>query len=386
MEPNTIMYPMLPNSPADLVPLPTCEGPKLQPFDFGGEEQEIEFIDRLDWRDALEEDCFTMVFVVKIRGEIYALKVFRFLDENWLYQYVPEEVIPAAVQYDYFDFFNRECRAYGRLKEANREDLAAKCHGYILLTEKMEQRLLAFADLPANSGNEEYYIEFWGRGEGPEYLARKESANFLPVRAILKDLLPGSCGITIPEAPRIFRDIVELQRLGILLADVAERQWVAGQLIDFDRSITTPHVLLTPKMFGYDLTPYLRSKMQCSPEELVMALARRDFEEFDEMAERWSTSYEARREGREGEVTFRCLPDRRRLGRLRPNSVRLYTYVDPREYDWKTHQSGKGRAVKTTRACRGQRKRVPKALIRVPQQVPKLDRNGSPVIWQLVKR
>lgn len=37
------MYPDWPRSDADLVPLPRCDGPKLEPFDFGGA-QAIEFL------------------------------------------------------------------------------------------------------------------------------------------------------------------------------------------------------------------------------------------------------------------------------------------------------------------------------------------------------
>lgn len=76
MKPSAMVFPVLPSSQADLVPLPTCEGPKLQPFDFGEEEQEIEFVDRLDGRD-LSDMSPTMVYLVKIRGETYALKVVR---------------------------------------------------------------------------------------------------------------------------------------------------------------------------------------------------------------------------------------------------------------------------------------------------------------------
>lgn len=297
--------------------------------------------------------------------------LFTFRDNRKVCDYIPPEVIPTAVQLNYFDYFNNECRAYGRLKEANREDLAAKCHGYILLTEKMEQRILDFERAPVNRGTEEEPFYFWGNSRYD--WARKLGTDFLPIRAIVKDFVPGEYGFTIPEAPRIFYDIVELQRLGILVNDVQEGQWVSGQLIDLDRAITSPHVLLTPEMFSYDLTACVSKWMHLSPEELVVAIARKDFEEFDRMAREWHMDIDDRKD--KGEITFRCLPDGERLKRLRPNSVRLYTYIDPRDYDWRTHQFGKGRAVKTTQAHRGQRKRVPKALIRVPKRFCKGSEN-----------
>lgn len=40
------MYPDWPESADDLVPLPTCDGPKLKPFDFQGP-QKIEFLEYL---------------------------------------------------------------------------------------------------------------------------------------------------------------------------------------------------------------------------------------------------------------------------------------------------------------------------------------------------
>lgn len=62
------MYPVLPDSPADLVPLPLCDGPKLKPFDFQGPQQ-IEFL------EFLGEGLHSYVFKVKIMGTIYALKL-----------------------------------------------------------------------------------------------------------------------------------------------------------------------------------------------------------------------------------------------------------------------------------------------------------------------
>lgn len=282
--------------------------------------------------------------------------------------YIPPEVIPTVVQLNYFDYFNNECRAYGRLKEANREDLTAKCHGYILLTEKTEQRILDFERARVYLPHPEFEKYFWGNSRYD--WARKLGVDFLPVRAIVKDFVPGEIGITIPQAPRVFHDMIEMQRLGILVNDVSEGQWVSGQLVDLDRSITSPHVLLTPETFGYDLTACVSKWMGLSPEELVMAIARKDFEEFDQMVREWHLLTHDRMDVGE-KITFRSLPEGERLKRLRPNSVRMYTYIDPRDYDWRTHQFGKGRAVKTTRADRGQRKRVPKALIRVPKRFDK---------------
>lgn len=62
------MYPDWPKSDADMVPLPECPGPKLQPFDFQGP-QKIEFL------EILGEGSHAIVAKVRILGHIYALKM-----------------------------------------------------------------------------------------------------------------------------------------------------------------------------------------------------------------------------------------------------------------------------------------------------------------------
>ena len=62
------MYPERPTSAADLVPLPLCDGPKLEAFDFQGQ-QKIEFLEYLGY------GSHSYVFKVKILGQIYALKL-----------------------------------------------------------------------------------------------------------------------------------------------------------------------------------------------------------------------------------------------------------------------------------------------------------------------
>lgn len=62
------MYPDWPESDADLVPLPECPGPKLQPFNFQGQ-QKMEFL------GLLGEGSHAVVVKARILGQIYALKV-----------------------------------------------------------------------------------------------------------------------------------------------------------------------------------------------------------------------------------------------------------------------------------------------------------------------
>ena len=62
------MYPDWPKSSSDLVPLPLCEGPKLEPFDFQGP-QKIDFLQHIG------EGSHSHVFKVEILGQVYALKL-----------------------------------------------------------------------------------------------------------------------------------------------------------------------------------------------------------------------------------------------------------------------------------------------------------------------
>lgn len=64
------MYPDHPDSPSDLVPLPRCDGPKLESFDFKGP-QSIQFLEYLG------RGLHSHVIKVKIRGKLYALKLVR---------------------------------------------------------------------------------------------------------------------------------------------------------------------------------------------------------------------------------------------------------------------------------------------------------------------
>jgi hypothetical protein len=60
------MYPDWPDSAADLIPLPRCDGPKLKPFAFQCP-QKMEFLDYLG------EGSHAHVFKIKIQGQTYAL-------------------------------------------------------------------------------------------------------------------------------------------------------------------------------------------------------------------------------------------------------------------------------------------------------------------------
>lgn len=62
------MYPDWPESDADLVPLPLCDGPKLKAFDFQGP-QSIRFIDYIG------SGLHSHVLKIQIKDQLYALKL-----------------------------------------------------------------------------------------------------------------------------------------------------------------------------------------------------------------------------------------------------------------------------------------------------------------------
>lgn len=69
------MYADWPLSNADLVPLPRCDGPKLDPFDFQGPHT-IEFLEHAG------DGLHAHVFKVQIRGQIYAPKLVG-VNDRW---------------------------------------------------------------------------------------------------------------------------------------------------------------------------------------------------------------------------------------------------------------------------------------------------------------
>ncbi|KAK0713735.1 kinetochore Sim4 complex subunit FTA2-domain-containing protein [Lasiosphaeria miniovina] len=179
------------------LPLPQVPGPKLAPFYNG--QAEIEFLEPLG---NAEEDYEGAVWKVQIKGATYALKMFKFREAEYLrdsgeggYQQGQFQSLQHYV--DFYDSFNCECRAYGRLKERGREDLAIPAQGYLLLTSRQED-LLGY-------GN-----DFWNRTA--EYKNRDKH----PIRAIVKDLATEMIPFREVQVGSLWRDAHELHQLGIL--------------------------------------------------------------------------------------------------------------------------------------------------------------------------
>lgn len=125
---------------------------------------------------------------------------------------------------DYYEPFNCECRVYGRLRQEGREDVAARAHGYILLSPDQERFIterLTGSPPPKEEGA--------GGGrplngdEAPWF--RWEEHRGHPVRAIVKDLIVDENGNLCSEfrssqVPQMYEDLETLHSLGILVRDV----------------------------------------------------------------------------------------------------------------------------------------------------------------------
>ncbi|KAH6616142.1 kinetochore Sim4 complex subunit Fta2 [Chaetomium sp. MPI-SDFR-AT-0129] len=259
------MYPDWPRSREDLVPLPQCDGPKLNPFNFKGDPT-IEFIDYLG------EGLHAHVFKVRIDNQIYALKLFRFLyDDAWMGPFDYESTANLedrelmSTFYDYSEPFNCECRAFGRLQEAGHEDLSIRCFGYVLLDEKSEAEMAR--QFPKVDFNGDVYAP--GRMDmRSRFLGRDGRAP--PIRGIVKEFghAPEEEDVQPADFRKMLHDIPLFQQLGIFYLDVAARQMVSGKFSDFSTAITVPHFVTTP-----ELNPRLTADMREALETETFRLA-----------------------------------------------------------------------------------------------------------------
>ncbi|KAI1443372.1 kinetochore Sim4 complex subunit FTA2-domain-containing protein [Annulohypoxylon stygium] len=312
------MYPDWPESAADLLPLPRCDGPKLEPFQFHGP-QKIEFL------HYISEGLVSHVFKVRIEGEIYALKLFRFVDESvWGDEFSPEnlDAPTLSVFADYSEPFNCECRAFGRLQETGNEDLANKCYGYLLLDEEHENIVMNQFNHPQ--------IEFGGDAEGYGFDDARE--RFLgkdgrqpPIRGIVKEFGQDRQDLTTRVAKKYLRDIIRFQQLSIFNLDPGQRQLVDNKVADFTTAITIPHFMTNP-----ELNPNLTPEQISDIEFQVFYLCSGDYWAFDEMIKDWNILHSSKLKV----YAFPCGRGCHTNYYLRNQSPRrYYTYVDPRKLE-----------------------------------------------------
>ncbi|KEY68579.1 hypothetical protein S7711_05765 [Stachybotrys chartarum IBT 7711] len=369
------MYVHYPEPGADLVPLPEFEGPKLEPFTFQGK-RKIEFL------EGLGSGTHSWVFKVRIDGQIYALKLFCFTDEvylpsyplsHWKKDYSKVEVTPEEAQtmqafYNAFDPFMCECRAFGRLKEAGLDgQLALKCFGYVLLDEDEERALMeqfhyqvsflgwtgggscTFEFDPSRVVDREPLMVRTEYSSGPITTLRerfRKNGRLPPITGIVKEYGRLDPDLGVVGHRRILQAIQGLHRVGIFSLDVTQRQIISGRLADFSMAFTTPHVLSEP---GLDpnldprILPFLEEQVfeTCYSDYLMFNLMLTDPENIPptkprkQLVQHRLSAFPASNSGSFSWSYGGSLRSMDRDGDGPDGFSRIWTYADPRKFDWR---------------------------------------------------
>lgn len=240
--------------------------------------------------------------------------------------------------YNYMEPFSVECRAFGRLQESGHEDLAVRCFGYVLLDEEHEHAMMTQCNLDKWSFNGD--IDTAGYSDDAENRLRflGKSGKPPPLRCIVKAFGQGvsesgedSFGQGM--ARQLLRDIIKLQKLGIMQLDVGSRQMIDGRISDFSTAITMPHFITSPELNPH-LTPAMIDAMKKSTFEHCM----NDYLDFDSEVFESNLDYEEQKKDR---ISIQAYPGGRGCPKyarynFRNEAItkRLYTFVDPRKYGW----------------------------------------------------
>ncbi|KAI8720158.1 hypothetical protein NCS52_00460500 [Fusarium sp. LHS14.1] len=225
----------------DLKPLPDVDGPKLEPFGHDMLADYVEFLELVQIPSG-----HGAVIKIKIDDQCYALKIFfRTCPElGWydVYDTGPTSTMRREDFDKHFAPFESECRAYGRLKELNREHLAVKAHGYVVIpvTEALTQKLRLL----------ESKYEY-----GKKISNIEEKAT--PLMGIVKDWVDrvivdpslegdydqagGDEICQVRHFPRMLRDIHKFHESGIAIRDLGLWQYINGVLVDLSLAWTIPH-------------------------------------------------------------------------------------------------------------------------------------------------
>lgn len=259
---------------------------------------------------------------------------FRFLfGDDWMSPHEDQqenrEAMTALCQYS--EPFNCECRAFGRLQESGNEDLAIKCFGYLLLDEEHERTVRQFWKA-SNRFDIEFNGSIFACGDTElRSFFQGKSGRPAPIRGIVKEF--GQCNevLQTKKARRILRDTTRFQQLGIFSLDTGTRQMVNDKWADLSQALTVPHFLTNP-----ELNPRLTPEMVADMELETFIFSKHDYLNFDDMILSWN--FEAK--NRKRKLSIRALPSRLRYRdtydlRSLPSRGRVYSYVDPRRYDWK---------------------------------------------------
>ncbi|KAH6685449.1 hypothetical protein F5X68DRAFT_233194 [Plectosphaerella plurivora] len=266
-----LLEPPSPRELPELEPMPPCEGPKLEPFTNDLFAHDVEFLDA-DFAGADfcgRESPSSEVYKVTIDGKLYCLKVFirpnapvfrptrPHPDTEVLAAYVRDQ--PRDVQallWDQTVSFYNECRAYGRLKEANCEHLAGKAYGYVTFNGRDKRfyiareacRLLALHRLSIFGEEKMWDSTEWERrspmvpyfGIVKEWLGDPEMRSSALGSFNLKEK---DRNATAKDMPRMLRELHQLHKIGIVHRNLSIYNYMAGRLCSFSSAWTIPHAM-----------------------------------------------------------------------------------------------------------------------------------------------
>ncbi|KAL8654686.1 MAG: hypothetical protein Q9210_001353 [Variospora velana] len=211
---------------------PQCEGPKLPPFP--NRKATLKVIRRLS---DPEHNGEAHVFEVTIARKAYALKIFKFYNEEADVEAFskPElEVIGSDTLRAHSDPFYNECRAYGRLMEWDLNGrIAVRAHGYTTVTaENVHQLGAIFRIEDLIQDAEEHKIN----PNLPPYRCM--------FRAIVKDIIKDDVPLTHKRIKKMRRDLLQMREQGIYPLDIKRSNYRDGLLVDFSSAKTKPHFFL----------------------------------------------------------------------------------------------------------------------------------------------
>ena len=131
----------------------------------------------------------------------------------------------------HMDPFYNECRAYGRLEEANLNGkVAVRCHGYMTFPAEVEEELAR-----------RFNVREWNR-PSDEYARIVPQRQ--PLRATIKDLVRSKdIPMTGKVADKILRDMKRMRKCGVYVGEVYPRNYMAGLLVDLSVAKTEPYYL-----------------------------------------------------------------------------------------------------------------------------------------------
>ncbi|KAJ4245792.1 hypothetical protein NW762_013916 [Fusarium torreyae] len=216
--------------------LPPCDGPKLDLFPY--HKSRIQWLERLDNEDDEVTSNQGYVFRARIRGQEYAIKVFKFFDpltSDHFWGPLLGEDTPLDTAAYYTDPFYAECRAYGRIRDAAntralKPDVAIPCHGFLFLQPRDQE---ALSDRNIDLGQDDI---------DPDY--QRSTIGGLRARAIVKDVASSDSGVHTRSLTKILSRIVSMNRGGIYNMDIRIDNFRDGKLVDFGSSWTEPHACM----------------------------------------------------------------------------------------------------------------------------------------------